>query len=243
MAKSGPEESRFPPTRWSILISSGSAQSSIRRSALENLCQAYWPPLYGIARMKGHSREDAQDLLQGYFYKLLTNEGFQKAKQTGGKFRSFLLTGFVNFMRDEWRKGQAQRRGGGEVFISIDANEGERMLELPDHVSLSPEEAFERNWAQALLDQTLLRLGEEFEAKGKRNHFEAMLPFLGTTSEPNYQETAAALGKTVESTRVSVQRFRAAYQRCIRAELAETLETGADLEAELRGLLSAFSKG
>ncbi|MEM9018580.1 MAG: hypothetical protein AAGC68_16335 [Verrucomicrobiota bacterium] len=233
----------FPKTRWSVIASTDHVDSSVRQGAFEKLCRTYWLPLYGFARMRGVSREDAEDLIQGYFCKLLTNESIRNANEDLGNFRTFLLRGFENFKLDDWRKSQAKRRGGGEALVfSIDGEEGERTLDLPDDRSLSPEEAFDRNWTKTLLQQTLLRLREKFEANGKVEEYEAMLPFLGTSSEPNYRETARALGRTVESTRVYVQRFRAAYQQCIRSELADTLADGANVEAELRALLEAFNR-
>lgn len=233
----------FPKTRWSIITSTGAAVSILRNEAVEKLCQIYWPPLYGFARMKGKSREDAEDLIQGYFCKLLKNNSLGNADRELGKFRTFLLKGFQNYMHDEWRRGQALRRGGGtNVEFSIDSGEGEKALALPDATTLTPEEVFDRNWANILLKQTLVRLREKFEKKGRIADYEAMLPFLAVSTEPSYAETAKEMGRSIESTRVYVQRFRAAYQQCIRAELADTLADGADLEEELRSLLEAFSR-
>ncbi|MEM7600383.1 MAG: sigma-70 family RNA polymerase sigma factor [Verrucomicrobiota bacterium] len=233
----------FPKTRWSIVASVDDQDSSVKLRALEKLCRIYWPPLYGFARLKGKSKEDAEDLIQGYFSKLLSNESIRNASENRGKFRNFLLRGFENFIHDDWRKTQAQRRGGSSSkTFSIDGEKGEKAIDLPDDSLLTPEEAFDLGWAKVLLEQTLLRLRDRFEVRGKSNDFEAMLPFLGTSGEPNYRETAQKMGKTVESTRVYVQRFRAAYQECIREELADTLTDTADIETELRSLLAAFTK-
>lgn len=231
----------FPRTRWSLVVSCREVRSEIRRGAIEELCRAYWKPLYGYARMKGKSREDAEDLLQGYVAKILSNDDFCKADATRGKFRTFLLTGFSNFIRDEWRKETAQRRGGEDAPLSIDADEGEILLALPDASGVDPEAAFERNWAATVIDHTLNRVREDLATRGKEGEFDVLLPFLGMSDEPSYPAAAEALGRTVESTRVAVSRFRSAFQEAIRREIADTLEPGDDVEVELRALLAAYS--
>lgn len=192
--------------------------------------------------MQGKSPEDAEDLLQGFLYKILSKEDFCKADIARGKFRTFLLTGFSNYMRDEWRKENAVRRGGDALHFSIDAGEAESFVDLPDASQRSPEEIFERNWARTVIDRTVARLREDFVQRGKAEDFAVLVPFLGISEEPSYPAAASALGRTVEATRVAVGRFRAAFQDCIRQEIAETLDSDADVDEELRALLAAFAK-
>lgn len=231
----------FPVTRWGMIADSADPESIVRMKAQKELYQTYWPPLYGYARMKGKSEEDAEDLLQGFFSKQLSNESFNRADETKGKFRTFLLTAFNHFMRDEWQKQQSQKRGGGVEVISIDRDEGERIYELTDHKNLTPEEAYQQNWARTVLENSIERLRKSYQKKGNMDQFKALAPFLGLSEEPNYHEAATKLNLPIKAARVSVHRFRKKFRNTIRAEIADTLPPGADITEEMRNLMTAFS--
>lgn len=232
-------KSPFPTTRWSLIASAKGDQDDNRRS-LEDLCRIYWPALYAYARKRGQSIHDAEDLTQGFLTSLLQRDGIDKVDCELGKFRTFLLTGFQRFMTTEWRKTQSGKRDVAKNAFSLNGDELDRVRELPDSSKLSPERAFERRWASALLKQTLSRLQDEYQAKNKTDHFEALSPFIQVGAEPDYPAAAEALNLGVGTVRVYVQRLRNEYQATIRSEIAETLLPGADVEEELQALLAAY---
>ncbi|MDF1812083.1 MAG: sigma-70 family RNA polymerase sigma factor [Verrucomicrobiales bacterium] len=231
----------FPETTWAWVENSKDPKSDVRRKALESLFNTYWPPLYGYARKLGNSELESEELLQGFFHKLIEKRNLEKAERLKGKFRNFLLKNFDNFIKSEWKKEHAEKRGGFAEFLSIDKDEAEKYVELADSQNLSPEEFYEQIWARTLLEYSLVRLKSKYKKAGKMKEFKALLPFL-TTSNPDYQDLAKKLGCSVESARVYKQRFKGAYQDAIKKEIAETIEPGGDVERELMNLLTAFSR-
>ena len=204
----GTESEHFHTTRWSIVRTAGLRSSPGARDALATLCQTYWYPLYAYIRRKGYGCEDAQDLTQGFFAWLLEKNLAGKADRERGKFRSFLMTSFKHFLAKEWRPAGAQKRGGGDVVLSLDLAAGERRFGMEPADELTAERIFERRWALALLEETLARLRAEFAKRQKLEVFEQLQPYLGT--EPStvpYQQIAEALGKTEGAVKVAVHRL------------------------------------
>ena len=165
-------ESRPPPigcfttTHWSVVLAAGSGDSPQAATALEQLCRTYWYPLYAYIRRRGYLPEDAQDLTQEFFARLLQKNYPAQANRAKGKFRSFLLLTLNHFLADEHKRATTRKRGGGQIFISLDdpAPEDRYRLEVPD--DLTPEKLFERRWAKTVLNQALARLRAEFVARG-----------------------------------------------------------------------------
>lgn len=238
-----PEANRnFPDTRWSLILQAKSGDTQVRSRAMEELCSTYWPPLYAFARMRGHSVQDAEDHTQSFIARLVHRDSLKNVGPQEAKLRSFLLTSFQRFLVDEFRAGQAAKRGGGEKPVSFDTDLVESNLEINvANSDLSPERIFVRNWTRTLLAQVLNRLGESYRKRGKEAQFEALRSSLDVQGEPDYQAAADSLGAKVETVRVYAHRLRKEYQDLIRMELAETLAEGEDVEEELRFLLSAFA--
>lgn len=238
----------FPPTRWSMVLatrSGGDAQKG--RRALEDLCRLYWQPIYGFARRRGHSPADAEDLAQGFFARLLDEDLFAKADASAGRLRSFLLGAFQRHQREEWRKAAAAKRGGGQAVISIDSEESEAAFQAEDTSVLSPEAAYEKQCALALLADAMGRLAKEQAAAGRAQAFELLRPLLspdGDTDESqSHQRIATALGQTVEASRAAVYRLRKRFREVLRDVVADTLEEPTDqaVDEELLALRSALS--
>lgn len=115
---------RFLTTRWSMVAGAGDNEPG--RRALEELRAQYWPPIYAFARCRGHAPADAKDLTQGFFLDLLERNSVDEADQDRGRFRTFLLACFTNFLADERDRATAQKRGGGKGLISLDLDAAEQ---------------------------------------------------------------------------------------------------------------------
>ncbi|MCW5550754.1 MAG: sigma-70 family RNA polymerase sigma factor [Verrucomicrobiae bacterium] len=211
--------------------------------ALEQLCRTYWYPLYAFLRREGRSPHDAQDLTQEFFARLLQRNFLEKVGPLKGKFRSFLLAALRNFVCDEWDKARAEKRGGGQTFISLDDHHAEEMyLHEPDP-GTSAEQVFEQRWALILLGRALARLREEFIPAGRMDEFDQLKVFLSTpTRDGAYDTVAAKLGLAADTVAVKVHRLRQRYGELIRAEIADTVANPADVEEELQCLFNAVGR-
>lgn len=232
-----PSNAPFPATKWSLVLHSD-RDNARGREALSELCQAYWLPLYTFARRSGNAPADAEDLVQGFLAKAVADQLFARAEEDRGRLRTFLLTAFRRYARDEYRKSLAEKRGGGEV-ISLDLIEAERWYAAAgDAGSESPEEAYDRQWALTLLERACLRLAESFAAKGKSGEFEALRPYLtGTGDSTDYAEVAARTGMKPDSVKVAVHRLRARFGAILREEVRDTHADESDVDGELRYLI------
>src|SRR5438445_7419675 len=94
----------FATTHWSVVLAAGHNSSPGGQQALEKLCGAYWYPLYAYVRRRGYSPEEAQDLTQGFFARLLSRNDLARVHPQKGRFRSFLLACLQHFLADEWDK-------------------------------------------------------------------------------------------------------------------------------------------
>jgi RNA polymerase sigma factor (sigma-70 family) len=240
-----PVAGRFVTTHWSIVLAAGDASASDAGQALQTLSEYYWYPLYAFARRRGASAEDAADLTQEFFARLIEGEFLSTADPQKGRFRTFLLTIFQRFLASEYQKGQAARRGGGRRVFSIDAADGERRYAMEPMDVATPEMLYERRWAMTLLQRVLQRLEEEYRCKGKAELFEHCRERLaGTgTDGSSYAETAARLRMSEVAVRVAVHRMRERYRQLVREEVAGTVDAYRDVEEELQALRMAILGG
>jgi RNA polymerase sigma-70 factor (ECF subfamily) len=229
----------FATTRWSLVLSAGEDSRPESRKALSDLCEAYWYPLYYYVRRRGHGAEDARDLTQEFFATLLEKESLRVADPARGRFRSFLLGSLSHFLANEWRRRSAQKRGGRRGPLPFDLGSAEdRYAREPAH-DLTPEKAFERRWAILLLDGTLSRLRNEYAAAGKVALFEKLSPYLAGRKGAAYGEVARALDLSEGAVKVAVHRLRRRCRDLLRAEVAQTVDDPAEVDEELRHLMSA----
>src|SRR5437867_362906 len=164
----------FTTTHWSVVLTAKRGDSLQAAEAMEKLCRSYWPPLYAFIQRDGHSRTDAQDLTQKFFQHLLAHDFLAHLKNQEGKFRSFLLTFLKNFLRDERDKAAAQKRGGDKIFISLDEFAAEDRNGFESAHTLTPDQIFERRWAERIIQQALGRLQEEYVAEGKGELYDCL---------------------------------------------------------------------
>ena len=232
----------FVTTHWSAVLRAGQPNSLESAAALEKLCHAYWYPLYAYVRRQGKSPHDAQDLTQEFFSRLLESNSLDAVHPGKGRFRSFLIASLNHFLTNDWKHTQRQKRGGGHAHFSLDeaAAEGRYQHEPPDH--FTPEKAFERRWAEALLQTVLDRLRDEWKSNGTPGHFEEMKSFLieGQDAAP-FADVAGRLGITEASLKWSVHRLRKRYGEIFREEIANTVSCPDDVEDEIRHLFSVMS--
>jgi RNA polymerase sigma-70 factor (ECF subfamily) len=231
----------FATTRWSVVLAAGRADTAHARQALDDLCRVYWPPLYGFVRRRGHSPQDAQDLTQEFFARLLAGRGLGRVDPAKGRFRSFLLASMQHFLANQWDRAHALKRGGGVAPVSIDATTAEASYAREPADTLTPERLFERRWALALLDDVLGRLQRDYAAGGKRALFDEL---KGTLSGEQPASTYAAIGVRLRlsegAVKVAAHRLRARYRERLRAEVARTVATPGEVDDELRFLLAAL---
>jgi RNA polymerase sigma factor (sigma-70 family) len=210
--------------------------------ALETLCRNYWYPLYAYVRRQGHSAHDAQDLTQAFFARLLEKNYLADVQREKGRFRSFLLASLKHFLANEWDREQALKRGGGKRLIALDDDSAESRYKLEPKDDLSADKIYERRWALTLLDQVLTKLRGEFEKDGKLDQFEALKQYLsGGRTSVSYAQAADKLGMNEGAIKVAVHRLRKRYRKLLRAEIAQTVATASEVEAEIRYLFAALS--
>ncbi|MEZ5300352.1 MAG: sigma-70 family RNA polymerase sigma factor [Verrucomicrobiales bacterium] len=237
---SRPGDGQFPATRWSLVLRARGADERAAGRALSELCGAYWYPLYVYARRVGNGAEDAEDLTQGFFARLLEKDYFAEADQRRGRLRSFLLASFKHYMHDEWDKSRAQKRGGGETPLSIDAAMAEERYRLEPQDKASPDVVYERRWALTALENFVGALRDDYAAAGKAEVFDALQPHLTGDAEGGYAGAAEKLGISEGAARVAAHRLRKRYGEVMRREIAQTVETEDEVDDEIRTLFAAL---
>lgn len=209
--------------------------------ALEELCQVYWMPLYAYVRRRGYNVEEAQDLTQDFFTRLLAKDVLAHVAPEKGKFRSFLLAALKHFLANEWDKARAQKRGGGAVHVSFDTQAAETRYRSAPTDALSPDRLFDRQWALVVLDLALNHLEAEHDTPEKQRLFAALRGTLtGDQPEAGYAAVARQLGVNEGAVKVAVHRLRKRYRELLRAEIAQTVSDPGQVADELRSLFAAF---
>jgi RNA polymerase sigma factor (sigma-70 family) len=226
-------QSVFVTTHWSVILMAARSDTPRARAALETLCQTYWHPLYAYVRRRCYSPEDAQDLTQEFFARLLERNTVAHVTPEKGRFRSFLLASLNHFLADKWDKVRAQKRGGGKV-IPLDLQNAEtRLGEIPVE-DFTPEKAFEHRWAITLLEQVYQRLGEEYREQGKAVLFDTLrITLAGKSNAAPYTELARKLDMSEGSVKVTVHRLRQRYRALLRETIADTVSSPDEVEAGL----------
>ena len=238
-------DSFFASTRWTVVKQAADSQTASQhaQSALSELCQVYWRPVYVFLRRQGIAQHDAQDLTQAFFADLIESRAYARADPTKGRFRSFLLGTLKHFVAHARDRDRAQKRGGGIVPVELDEtaiSEAEAYASGSSH--WSADGVFEREWAASLARQALDRLAQEYELGGKGALFEALKSRLiaGEAAASPYEELANRLGRTATHLRVDVTRLRARYRAILREEVSGTVVDPRDVDEELRYLRQAM---
>jgi DNA-directed RNA polymerase specialized sigma24 family protein len=234
---------RFPSTQLSLVRIACLDSSHESREALATLCRLYWYPLYAFVRREGHSPDEAQDLTQAFFARLLEKKYLRDYERDRGRFRSFLLAALKHFLANERDRASAQKRGGGVSDMSLDAviQSGERRYNLEPRSELTPDKLFARQWALTVLDRVISRLQVEFDQSGKGPYFERMTPLLaGDETRIPYAELAGELHTTEGALKTAVHRLRRRYREILRDEIAQTVVHPNEVQEEIRYLVSVL---
>ena len=228
---------QFVTTHWTTVLKARDGLSPDAAEALERLCHTYWPPLYAFVRREGHAPAEAQDLTQAFFARLLERNYLSHLRHQRGKFRSFLLTFLKHFLAEQRGRERAQKRGGGQNFVSLDqlTEEERHWLEPPDQNT--PDQLYERRWAETVLRQALNRLQQEYEQAGQATLFELLKDFQ--PREPggwSQAEIGRQLGISEVAVKSAAQRLRRRHREVLREEIAHTVTRPEEIDEELRHL-------
>ena len=239
----GVEAAVFATTHWSVVLAAGGEPSARAAEALEKLCRANWQPLYVYVRRRGYGPEDAQDLTQQFFARFLEKQSLGLADPARGRFRTFLLKSLQNSLADDWKRTHRMKRGGDSVTLSFDRDAVEAGCALELAETMTPERAYEQRWAMTLLEQVLQRMLEDYTRAGKARLFEVLEDYLwGTDGEPSYAQIADELAMSEGALRVAVHRLREHYRERLRAEVAQTVNSPAEVDEELRHLIAVVGE-
>jgi len=241
-SENGSRAAVFDTTHWSVVLQAGGNDSPQAADALATLCRAYWFPLYAYVRRQGHTVEDAQDFTQAFFARLLERKSFQLADRNRGRFRTFLLTSLKYFLINEWRKGNCDKRGGGQQIISLDAEATETRFQAEPADHRTPDKAFDRRWAMVVLDRVLNQLQAEFGTGERGRLFETLKIFLtGEDNKSSYAEIGRGFAMTEGSIKVTVHRLRQRYRELLKQEISMTVDGSDAVDEEIRHLIAALS--
>jgi len=231
----------FVSTRWTVVLKAGdSATSAQALSALSELCQIYWRPLYVFLRNKGYGREDAQDLTQGFFAHLIENRGYARADPEKGRYRAFLLAALKNFIADARDREHALKRGRGIIPEKLD---DETEAEIARAAKWQADEVYDREWAASVVRQALDRLAQECALTGKGQLFGYFVPYLAAPEESPipFEEMARRSHQAVTTLRRERARLRVRYRAILRQEVRGTVHEDAEVDEELRYLCHALA--
>ena len=232
----------FDSTQWSVVLGAR-RDATDRPAALQRLCAAYWLPLYGYLRRRGHAPADAEDLTQSFFVYLLDSDFLDRPDPAKGRFRGYLVGALKFFLAQHFERTGAQKRGGGVQFVDWSALDAEREFAACDQPLLDPSEAYEKTWALTLLARALRLLEAEQAAAGKSRPFAVLQPFLSSTpTRGDYDTAAAALATTRTNVAVWVHRLNHRYAELVKLEVAATVRSADDIPAEMQHLLQALRR-
>ncbi|MBK8035982.1 MAG: sigma-70 family RNA polymerase sigma factor [Verrucomicrobiaceae bacterium] len=238
-----PADSTFHSTRWTLVLRSrGDAPEA--RTALGELCEVYWAPVFRFLRSEGRTDDDSRELAQEFFARLLARGGFDGADPTKGRFRSYLLGALKHFLAERRRNEGREKRGGGAVVESLDAATHDTApgLRIADTSAAMSDKHFDREWALAVMDRSLKAVQADFEKAGKSAHFEALKPWLaGDTDQLSQADAATQLGVTTGAVKVMIHRLRKTFRAAVEAEIAQTVPATEDIDEELRYLIEVLS--
>jgi DNA-directed RNA polymerase specialized sigma24 family protein len=232
----------FHTTHWTIVLTAAQSRVEGGPAALAELCRLYWYPLYVFARRREHSPDDAQDLTQGFFLHLLEHRALARVDRLKGKFRSFLLASFQNYLSIAGHRARCLKRGGNCEFVTLDLERAEsRYLLEPAH-ALTAEKIFDARWAMTLLGRAMTLLGEEYAAQDKTSTFEMLKAFLDLSSKapPPYEQAADALQVSVGSVKTLIHRLRKRFASILREEVGRTVSDPIEVDGEIHALCDAL---
>lgn len=233
----------FCTTRWSTVLAARDRDTPQARAALEKLCRTYWYPVYAFVRLRGCKREEAQDLAQEFFLRLLERDFLRDVAREKGRFRTFLLVSLKNFLATDWERRQALKRGGQQQFVSWDELDAEERYAQEPASNCTPEDLYDQRWAVQVMEQAMASLRGEFASSAKLPQFERLQPFLSNPATgEDYAQAARELAMTPQAVAVAVHRMRRRFGELARSVVAHTVAAPDEIELELQALVQALAQ-
>jgi len=231
----------FAGTRWSVVMKARDKDAPEARAALSELCRMYWYPLYSFVRRSGYGHHEAEDMTQGFFQHLIGRDGFAHVDPAKGRFRSFLISSMKNFLANERERAGAKKRGGGQIHVSIDMADADGRYSCEPADNSTPESIFDRQWAMAVLERVINVLKKEYGDKGRGDIFAALQDSItGSAAEASYTEIAKRLDTSEGNLKIMIHRLRRRFGETLRGEILQTVESDADVDGEIRHLMSCL---
>jgi RNA polymerase sigma factor (sigma-70 family) len=228
----------FGTTCWSLVLSAGASTSPESQEALATLCQLYWYPIYVYVRRRGYRPDEAEELTQAFFARVLEKKTIRDADPARGRFRSYLLGALKQFLANEWDRQHAQKRGGRKMLVSLDEAEA-RYSREPAHEQ-SPERLFDRRWAADILERVFTTLREEYQDDSRQRLFDRLKQCLaGVESDESFRQIGAQLGMTESAVKSAAHRLRRRYRELLRDQIARTVDGPEAVDQEIRDLFDA----
>ncbi len=232
----------FPTTSWTLVVAAGDPLRQDSRDALVRLCEHYWYPVYAYVRRRGNAEEEARDLTQDFFVRILEGRYLDRVDPVRGRFRTFLLNSCKYFLSDQADRARAQKRGSGAV-LPFEVGSGEERYRFEPLDIETPERIFERRWALVLLDRAVASLRDEYMRHGTGADFDRLKDFLLGQAEVPYAELARQMGATEGALKVAIHRLRKRYRMLFLREISETVSDPAEVDAEIRFLFASLKSG
>jgi RNA polymerase sigma factor (sigma-70 family) len=237
------DPARFHTTHWSVIVAAAQSELPGSRAALSELCAKYWYPLYAFARRRGYAAHDAQDMTQGFFLHLLEHDALHQVHPVKGKFRSFLLASFQNYLTSEAVRARSLKRGGAQEFVFLDAESAESRYRLEPFENLTPEKIFDARWALATLTEAMKKLADEYAAQNRAEVFETLKGYVGTGAigaSQSYSQAAEKLGIGLSAVKTLIHRMRKRYSVLLREAISSTVSDPSEIDEEVRALCEAI---
>jgi RNA polymerase sigma-70 factor (ECF subfamily) len=232
----------FPSTYWPLVVDAHSGTTTTGGAALAKLCEAYWYPLFAYVRRCGYSREEAEDLTQGFFSQLLDKRLIAAASQERGKFRSLLLAGIKRYMANDWDRRKTQKRGGDTMLVSLSLDDFEKEYSREPVENVTPEELYHRRWALLILERAMDNLFQEQVKQGEARFYLELKDYLLEESDNSCAEIARRFTTSTGAIKVRLHRMRKRLGELIRLEIGPTVNSAPALDEELQLLLQALAK-
>lgn len=233
---------RFETTQWTVVLAAGEGDEPEARQALASLCRSYWHPVHAYLRARGYGLQEAEDLTQGFFTRLIEKDALRHARRERGRFRSFLLASLKNYLANEWHRERAQKRGGERDLLRLETGDLESRRPVEPATWTTPEDVFLEQWTLTVLDRTMASLGAEMLDRGQGEEFEMLRDLLTPQgSGMRYQDVAARLDTTEGAVKVRIHRLRKRFGELLRREVADVVSSPEEVEDELHSLLEAVA--
>lgn len=233
----------FVTTHWTVVLEAALPGQASGHEAFAKLYTDYWPPIYAFVRRRGYSREEAEDLSQDFFQRLLEKQALAGLRRQGGRFRSFLISCLENFLANEWDRSRALKRGGGLAPLPLDASDAESRLCLDGTSGEPPASLFEQEWAYTVIERAMSHLRQECAEDGRTEFFEQIRPhLLGDRQGAPYAQVAARFAMSEGAVKVAVHRLRHRFGQFLRQDIARTVSTSSEIDEELRHLIDVVGR-